>query len=685
MKTFISVICLLCIASFSHASTTIDAKVVRNQAGSGVCLVSSGFPVPPGLVTDQLVSEGKIKVLVAGTEVAAHVSALRGRHSDGTVRSILIQLTQTMAQNDALTASVIVDGGVRAYPDPAYQRPTLEIVTSNNVIVPTDKNYLVTTGISLRGVIPSGSGSVVEEKLYTWAANDRFDALMATGAGYIPQSSYDQVEAIVALWATTGDMKFQKAAVAHTLQLLPYNTPLPGFTPDCKDAMTVANPDRRNPTGSQACGISNEPQYARYFGYAQMYLLTGYRDFWGLVAWSAQYQQTKVASRADALNKIISYNIYDTPRRQAWASYGTLIPALMIDATIPVSGPYNTGRTYNWNNQLTWTIDALEHWKWNFKWIPYNNGSGTVYTGHATTETTGTVTQGGVTATLLGVYSAMHDEQIFSGSAMPATGYLMVNNISGGTFTSGALTISGGLSATATGNQITDYREGMAAGVRQNSPRGNYAPYTGDHNIPYFQLLFPTNFMIDTYLYVYADSRIPAMVKKNLDVMLAGIRVKQPGDPYYAVNGGSWGNHTYTKNYALENPPQLDSLTFATGPGGNATIPFELPEYARVIAFVQKTMGEDTVNGATYTQWYQRCIDIANVSPFLLTWGWKYFGQFYSWGMDAPWMQSKTSLVNYGPSKMRTPTQYTTIPGDIPDVYYIRGISAPVNLKLTGN
>lgn len=688
MRYLILTICLFSFAAVSEASTIIAAKVVRNQAGSGSCLISSGFPVPPGLVTETLVTQSKIKVLIGATEVAANVSALRGRHADGTVRSLLIQFTRSMAQNDELTASVIVDGGVQTYAAPAYVRPTYEMVENNNIIVSTDKNYLATTGISLRGLIPTGSGTTDEERLYTLAAENRFDALMISTPGYIPVSSYDQVEAIISLWARTGDIKYQKAAVAHTLQLLPYNTPLPGYTPAGVDVFPKVNPDSRNPSGAQALGIPNEPQYARYFGYAQMYLLTGYRDFWGMVAWSVQNQQSAISSQSLAYSKILEYHKYDTPRYNAWGHYGSLIPALMIDATIPVTGPYNTGRAYNWDNQLTWTIDTFDHWKWDFKWIPFNSGSGIVYTGNDTTQVTGTVTQGGVTATLLGVYPLMHDEQTFAGSAMPTTGYLMVNNITGGSFTAGALTISGGISATSTGNQITDYREGMVAGVRQNSPRGNYAPFTGDHNIPYFQLLFPTNFMIDTYLYIKADSRIPALVKKNLDVMLAGIRTKQSGDVYYSSTGGSiggisWGDHIYTKNYALENPPQLDSLTFSTGPGGNATIPFELPEYARVIAFVLKTSGEDTVNGATYSQWYQRCIDISNVSPSLLTWGWKYFGQFYSWGMDAPWMMAQSSLTNYGPATLRTPTQYNAIPGDVPDIGPA-GTSTPSTVRASG-
>lgn len=395
MKNIIFLVLLLCSATLANATTTIVANIVRNQSGSGDCLISSGFPLPPGLVTEQLVREAKIKVLIGGAEIPANITALRGRHADGSIRSVLIQLTRSMSQGESVAAQVIIGDSARAYNDPAYIRPTLAIVQNNNVIVPSDASYLTTTRITLRGLLPSGSGTTNEEKLYTWAANDRFDALMAQypTTNYQVVSDYDHISAIISLWARTGNVKYQKAAIDHAIENLPYNTPTTDASPSCDTTMTIANPDGR--TGGQVCGVPNEPHYARYWSYAQLYLLTGYRDFWGIVAASAQYQQNLITSQEEAYNQIISYNIYDTPRRQAWNSYGTLLPALMIDATIPVNGQYFTGREFNWSNQLTWTIDALEHWKWDFKWIPYNNGSGTVYTGNATAETAGTVTQGG--------------------------------------------------------------------------------------------------------------------------------------------------------------------------------------------------------------------------------------------------------------------------------------------------
>ena len=665
----------------ANATTIIVAKIVRNQTGTGSCLISSGFPVPPGLVTEQLVRAGKIKILVEGTEVPANVSALRGRHTDGTVRSILIQFSRTMAQNDELTANVIVDGGVRAYPDPAYTRPTLAIVTNNNVIVPSDKNYLVITGITLRGLLPTGSGTTTEEAFYSSMAINRFDWLSSfpTINEVGGTANYENVSSIISLWARSGDVKYQKKAVEYILHWLPENTPDTTVqSPSCRDIVTVVNSDGRS--GGQLCGMPSEWDFAKTLSYAQMYLLTGYRDFWGIVAVLAQFQQNMITSQSDAYANLEKYQEWDTPRFNYATKYGALLAALMIDATIPVNGQWFDGRVYNWTNQITWTIDALNNWKWDFKWIHFNSGSGTV------PAAGGTISHGGVTATLLGVYPAthygrtynsMHDEQVFAGSAMPSEGYLMVNNISGGSFTTGSLTISGGISATAMEPQITDYREGLVAGVRPNSPRGLTS--TGDSScIPIFQLIFPSHFLIDTYLYFYRDPRIPDIIQKQVDIILTNIRPKAPGDVYYKWTDPTWGTHSYVKPYSLENP--VDTGASSTCGGGNDAMPFELPEYARLIAFVIKTKGDATVNGALYSTWYDRVINTANAAPLLMNWLWKYYGQYYGWGQDAPWMMKQSSLTNYGPLTMRNPIQYTTIPGDLPDVYSNRP-NVPVNLQ----
>ena len=82
--------------------------------------------------------------------------------------------------------------------------------------------------------------------------------------------------------------------------------------------------------------------------------------------------------------------------------------------------------------------------------IPYNAGSGTV------PAIGTTISQGGVSAILLGVWANWQSEPVATGAATPATGFIKVRAKTGGDFASGALT---GITATATGSDIVGWIE----------------------------------------------------------------------------------------------------------------------------------------------------------------------------------------------------------------------------------
>jgi hypothetical protein len=621
------------------AQTVIDAKVYRHQDGTGECLVSSGFPLPPGLVSEQMIRDGSVIVKVKGVEVAANITALRGRHYDESLRSMLIQFTYSMVQGESVPAQVVIGEGVRAYPDPLYRRPTFEIVQNNNVILPFDPEYLVSTMLTFRHLLPAGKANPPEEKLFTELAEDRFNALSINQA--YGTADYENVSAILGLWCRLGDIKFFNEALKMTLNWIPYNTPMINNPErECR-ADAVANPDKRK-VDHNHCGLPAEWHFPRNYSYAQMYLLTGYRDFWGIVAHIAQWGQIFIKTQDDAHDHVLCKCGYDYPRFN-YARYGALIPALMIDATMPANGQWFNGRVFDWDEQIKWNINAIEKAKWDFKWIPFVNGEGIV-------PAYGTiVTQSPVSAKLLGVFNKKFDPGIVAGQLMPESGYLQVNEISGGAFDVGAL---GGIHASSAGPEESDYRQNMT-GTRSWTPRAE--------PIPIFQLTFPSNFLIDYYLYVQRDARIPQMVKYNIDIILQNIRRMTLNDSYYNVNGGKWGNPTYGSPYSLENPVS----------SANAS-PYELPEYIRMLAFVLKTLGDDTVNGATYSDWYIRLINTGNVSPVnILIWQWKNFGQFYGWNQDTSWIMSEDSIITHAPSTLRIPTQYDSIPGETPDLYRI--------------
>ncbi len=99
----------------------------------------------------------------------------------------------------------------------------------------------------------------------------------------------------------------------------------------------------------------------------------------------------------------------------------------------------------------------------NVRIIPYNTGSGNV------PAIGTTISQGGVSATLLGVWSAWNAEPTAAGSAMPAAGFIKVKNKAGGNFAAGALT---GIAASATGADYQGWIEVRGADTAQDRPPG---------------------------------------------------------------------------------------------------------------------------------------------------------------------------------------------------------------------
>ncbi len=84
------------------------------------------------------------------------------------------------------------------------------------------------------------------------------------------------------------------------------------------------------------------------------------------------------------------------------------------------------------------------------RWMPFNTGAGTV-------PAIGTsITRGGATGILLGVWATITSAPTAVGAAMPTTGFIKFREVTGGPFTAGALT---GISASATGPDVVGWIE----------------------------------------------------------------------------------------------------------------------------------------------------------------------------------------------------------------------------------
>jgi hypothetical protein len=101
------------------------------------------------------------------------------------------------------------------------------------------------------------------------------------------------------------------------------------------------------------------------------------------------------------------------------------------------------------------------------RWMAFDTGSGTV------PAIGTTITKGGVSGYLLGVWATIDAAPIAVGTAMPAFGFLKFREVTGGTYSAGALT---GIGASATSADVTGWIEVVfdsnAAFILQNTNRG---------------------------------------------------------------------------------------------------------------------------------------------------------------------------------------------------------------------
>lgn len=108
----------------------------------------------------------------------------------------------------------------------------------------------------------------------------------------------------------------------------------------------------------------------------------------------------------------------------------------------------------------------------NVRVIPYNTGSGNV------PAIGTTISQGGVSGTLLGVWASWLVEPTAAAAAMPATGFIKIKNKAGGNFAAGALT---GIGASATGADVVGWIEVRGADTATITvPRIGAFEVTGD-------------------------------------------------------------------------------------------------------------------------------------------------------------------------------------------------------------
>jgi hypothetical protein len=203
---------------------TVPLTVARFDGDSGPAFVSTGLPLPPGVLTPATLP--RLHVTVNGREPRLFVKALAGRHPDGSLRSVLVQFDADVPAAGLPAAFTV--STPRAGPDLA-ERPASPL--PKVALLPTDPAYLIRTRIG--GDLTPASASAPTPTLAwfatAYATGEAKD--WACGAGWLcgRTAQYDRPYLLYQQWLRTGHPTYWYHATANMEDWLRvYVTPTTG-------------------------------------------------------------------------------------------------------------------------------------------------------------------------------------------------------------------------------------------------------------------------------------------------------------------------------------------------------------------------------------------------------------------------------------------------------------------------
>jgi hypothetical protein len=165
--------------------------------------VSNAIPLAPGrLVPGNL---GRVRLLVGGVEQPVYVEALKGKHADGSLRSVLVQFRASLGTSPV--AGQLSTSQARTTPDRAKEAIPLRAAA---VALPSSPAYLVATQLVGPTAVAAGSPFPQYESMFTQYSDVQWAAEGANWAG----NYYDRAMIHYAFWVRTGDPKYWDRATA---------------------------------------------------------------------------------------------------------------------------------------------------------------------------------------------------------------------------------------------------------------------------------------------------------------------------------------------------------------------------------------------------------------------------------------------------------------------------------------
>jgi hypothetical protein len=185
-----------------NAAVSVPLTVTRFDGGTGPVLVSNAIPLAPGALRPENVRN--VHMLVGGADQPVYVEALRGRHPDGTLRSVLVQWRYNMTSASMPATFTVSDPRTVAdLPRPAEARGVPAAAA-----LPASPDYLVSTNLVGPTLTAAASAAVPnvakwEENFRTWGDTH----WTQTGDGW-GGNFYDRAAAYYAMWARTANPVF---------------------------------------------------------------------------------------------------------------------------------------------------------------------------------------------------------------------------------------------------------------------------------------------------------------------------------------------------------------------------------------------------------------------------------------------------------------------------------------------
>lgn len=190
--------------------TRIPLTIVRLDSSSGIALVSSGIPLPSGLLGAADVN--KVTLLINGKEQPLYIEALGRPYNDGSLRSILLQFSVDPAIQPNAELWI---GNLRLTPDQT-KVPTAAIPAA--AALPSDAAYLAATSIvgTTIPVTASPSSPAFFTK-YEEAFRTYGDKRWPTEGGVWVHNYYDRALIWYAWWARTGNPEYWRRGTVDAL------------------------------------------------------------------------------------------------------------------------------------------------------------------------------------------------------------------------------------------------------------------------------------------------------------------------------------------------------------------------------------------------------------------------------------------------------------------------------------